>query len=263
MNNTSFKTKLRNAAYRLNGKNSYEVTFNAPSFKVKSLCIEGIPIHSMSNTCSKEAIDKALASVGSLSGKNKADVLLRISLRNGVQIISRKDKRELVNYELHQVGYCNVDKRYPQIFSFVAGKETDDLKCHAFLCHDGRSREICTTMVTAFKNANENYQKSKEMSNSKNVNNLQLTADIVSTGIQNGEQGNKNLYVKTDAKVLIEKGRNKKSDERLSDAESFDAVADGLLFKSAEKGTYSLLRSDNFIKVAKHNDIQEDLITWE
>ena len=161
----NFKGKIKNSIRRLSGKGSYDCELQIPSFKVRTVCPEGVYVETLDLAVSNKAVDEALEILGSLDEKNKRLVVLRISIKDGIEILSKKNiKKVLCSYKIHQVSYCNVDKRYPNIFVFGAKFDTE-LRCHIYSC-DGaqKARAICLTMAKAFENSLENWQKSKDMS---------------------------------------------------------------------------------------------------
>lgn len=283
MEDVDFSARLKKIKRKFSRKASYDVDFKAPSFKVKSLCLDGIPVEAISNQCSNEAVDKALSSVGSLQGKNKQDILLKISIKYGIQIICRKSKAEMFNYKIHQVGYCNVDKRYPQIFVFIAAMQKVDLTCHVFLCEDiQKSRAICLTMANIFKNSFENWQKSKEMSNSTQVkvNRLDIrrqSADVVAMPppkhLLDTRRASDFVTAGGFKRTNVRRGSTDTDSKTSSDEEGFDDDAnqafEDILSKSADNGKCSLLRRDStdWDAIAQDEEIQRkmqgDLILWE
>lgn len=268
---------------RFSRKGSYEVDFNAPKFKVKSLCLEGVPVDSLDRETSNDAVDQVLGMVGSLEHKNKNDVLIKVSLKNGIEVFSRKTKSELLSYRIHQVGYCNVDKRYPQVFVFTAAKTKDNLKCHIFLCDDvAKAKAICLTMAKAFQNSFSNWQKSKEMTDDLNHNKINLSERRCSDGMVIHSAPVKRTDIRRasefaptthSTKINIRRSSadaafNHPSDDESSD-EDMDMAYQDFLSRSVEDGTCSLLRrgSTDWDAIEKDEEIkrkmQGDLILWE
>lgn len=270
---------------RFSRKGSYDVDFNAPKFKVKSLCLEGIPVQTLERQASNEAVDRVLSMVGSLEHKNKSDVLVKVSLKNGIEVFSRKTKSEVLSYKIHQVGYCNVDKRYPQVFVFTAAKTRDDLKCHIFLCDDvAKAKAICLTMAKAFQNSFSNWQKSKEMAddlnhNKVNVANRRCSEALViqSAPLKRAEMRRASDFVTSEnltKKLNIRRSSadtafNQSSEDECSVDEDMDTAYQDFLSRSVEQGTCSLLRRESTDWAALEKDeeikrkMQGDLILWE
>lgn len=167
MDELNLKNRVKNVARKISGRGSFTPEFEVPSFQVKPLCLDGVAVDSIEKSASISAVDQTLASIGSLSGKNNKDIVLKISIKNGVEVFSTKNKqKQLYSYRLHQVGYCNVDSRYSEIFVFIAGRNKSNLKCHVFLCDDtAKARAICLTLAKTFQNSFESWQKNKEMYN--------------------------------------------------------------------------------------------------
>lgn len=282
------KERLKHIKRRFSRKSSYDVGFNAPKFKVKALCSEGVSVESLERETSNEAVDNALGMVGSLENKNKNDVVLKISLRNGIEIISRKTRKELLSYRIHQVGYCNVDKRYPQVFVFTAAKTRDALKCHIFLCDDAaKAKAICLTLAKVFQSSFSNWQKSKDMDDDLNHNNINLpdrrqSVDVIqSRPVKRAEMRRASDFVTTSSSGYLAPKhldvRRSSYDTHFqhasSDDESYEEDVDmayqEFLSKSVEKGTCSLLRRGSTDWDAFEGDseiqrkMQGDLIVWE
>ena len=278
----TIKGRLRYITKRLSRKGSYDCEFAAPSFKVKALCTNGVIVHNIDRSTSNEAVDLALGEVGSLEGKNKQDVVLKISIKDGISVVSRRNKKELFNYSIHHVGYCNVDKRYPQIFVFIATEDQGNLKCHIFLCDDKqKARAICLTMAKAFENSFSNWQKSKEMNNNsidrrrsdglypQKPNKLQLqkrrASDFVTT-----LPSQKRIDIRrssADAVPEHSSSANSIDDESISSEK--DRAFETFLSKSVEREKPSLLRrgSTDWDAIEKDEEVarkmEGDLILWE
>lgn len=277
----SLKSVMKNATRRFSRKGSYDIGGNAPSFKVKTLCLEGLEVGDLEASTSVEAVDMALASAGSLEGRNKHDVVMKVSVQKGIQIISRKTKKELYSYKIHEVGYCNVDKRYQEIFVFIAARSNSPLKCHVFLCDDlQKSRAICLTMAKAFQVSFDNWKKTKEMDNpelnSANLIDRRRSAGVVKVPTKNQlEKRRASDFVTAGGLQRLQIRRSSEdavyreySDEESMDGEATQAFED-FMSRSVEEGACSLLRrgSTDWDAIAKDEEVQRkmqgDLILWE
>eukprot|EP00111_Clytia_hemisphaerica_P002488 TCONS_00007113-protein len=291
MEDLSMKDRLKYLKRRFSRKGSYEVDFNSPKFKVKSLCSEGIHVDSLEREASNEAVDQALGTIGSLEDRNKNDVVLKVSLRNGIEVISRKTRKELFSYRIHQVGYCNVDKRYPQVFVFTAAKVKDELKCYVFLCDDAaKAKAICLTLAKVFQSSFSNWQKSKDMADDLDQHNLNNMDDsrrksesaLRVSNMRRMEERRASDFVTTSSTGLLAPKRldvrrssadARYDHESTSDEDSnvgdMDEMYSDYMSKSVEKGTCSLLRrgSTDWDAIEKDSEIQRkmqgDMIVWE
>jgi len=293
MEDISMKDRLKYLKRRFSRKGSYDTEFSAPKFKVKALCIDGIPVDSLERQASNDAVDHALGTVGSLEDKNKNDIVLKVSLRNGIEVISRKTRKEILSYRIHHVGYCNVDKRYPQVFVFTAAKTKNSLKCHIFLCDDAaKAKAICLTMAKVFQSSFSNWQKSKDMTDDLESNKLNVAemdrrksegvlrvinahkrletrraSDFVTT-TSRGQFAAKHLDVRRSSADTRYEHENMLSDED-SNEEDMDMAYQDFLSKSVERGTCSLLRRESTDWDALETDseiqrkMQGDLIVWD
>ena len=289
MEDVSMKDRLKYLKRRFSRKGSYETDFSAPKFKVKSMCLEGIPVNSLEREASNEAVDHALGAIGSLEDHNKSDVVLKISLKNGVEVISRKTRKEVLSYRIHQIGYCNVDKRYPQVFVFTAAKVKEELKCYIFLCEDSaKAKAICLTMAKVFQSSFSNWQKSKDMTDDLNENDFNVgdmrrkSEGVLQTNqVKRMEVRRASDFVTTTSHGLMAPKRldvrrssadtryNNESDEDSNTGGGMDEVYEEFLSKSVESGTRSLLRreSTDWDTFEADSEIQRkmqgDLIVWE
>jgi len=284
MEDLTIREKIRNATRRFSRKGSYECAFNAPSFKVKALCPTGISVTSYERTATNEAVDMALNSIGSLEGKNKPDVQLTISLKDGISV--KKNKKIQYSYKIHEVGYCNVDKRFQQIFVFIAGTDEAQLKCHIFLCEDfQKARAICITMAKSFENAFSNWKKAKELSTDFNSNRMvdrRRSADVISAPSKKQlEQRRASDFVTTKSTRLDIRRSSADAvscddttdQSNSSDDESINSEKEQrfeeFLSQSIETGKQTFLRrgSTDWDAIEKDEEIirkmQGDLILWE
>lgn len=290
MEDISMKDRLKYLKRRFSRKGSYETDFTIPKFKVKSMCLDGISVESLEREASNEAVDQALGAIGSLEDHNKCDVVLKISLKNGVEVISRKTRKEVLSYRIHQIGYCNVDKRYPQVFVFTAAKVKNDLKCYIFLCDDAaKAKAICLTMAKVFQNSFSNWQKSKDMNDDLNDNDMNVDVDIrrKSDGVlqlnqtKRMEMRRSSDFVTTSSRGAMAPKRldvrrssadtryDMESDEDSNTGGDMDEMYGDFLSKSVERGSKSLLRreSTDWDTFEADSEIQRkmqgDLIVWE
>ena len=265
MEELNLKARIKNVTRKISGKGSYTPEFEIPSFQVKSLCLDGIIVDSIEKSASMNAVDEALSSVGSLAGKNKPDVVLKISIKNGIEVFNRKNKhKQLYSYKLHQVGYCNVDSRYSQIFVFIAGRNKKDLKCHIFLCDDSaKARAICLTLAKSFQNSFENWKKNKEMSPNADKNH---TTDNVA--FQQTEKP-KSAIRKTSAFLEVP---NFDPDHRRSSLDSISSNDEGKVFekflRSEGKDPRLLRRKSTDWEVFENDEeirrkMEGDFVLWE
>ena len=279
---TSFKGRIKNATRRFSRKGSYDCDLQIPSFKVRTVCAEGIHVETLERESSNNAVDEALGLLGSLEERNKQEVVLKISIRDGIQIVSKKNKKKVVlSYKMHQVGYCNVDKRYPNIFVFIAAKVQTELRCHIFSC-DGaqKARAVCLTMAKAFENSFQNWQKSKEMStpdlNHNRVIDRRRSADVIQVPTMKQlekRRASDFLPIPTSTRLNIRRSSAdaiaESSDEDSSNDEEMSQAYQDILSKSAERGTCSLLRrgSTDWDAIAKDEEVKRkmegDLILWD
>ena len=294
MEDISMKDRLKYLKRRFSRKGSYEAEVSIPKFKVKSMCMEGVPVESLERESSNEAVDHILGSIGSLEDQNKNDVVLKVSLKNGVEVISRKSRKELFSYRIHQIGYCNVDKRYPQIFVFTAAKVKEELKCYVFLCDDSsKAKAICLTMANVFQSSFSNWQKSKDMTedlnhNDMNVKDVRRKSDGEVLKHNNRDAADNRMEIRRASDFVTSHGRMapKRLDVRRSSADTryhheSDIVSDEdstagdmdetyaeFLSKSVEGGSKSLLRRESTDWDTFENDseiqrkMQGDLIDW-
>jgi len=227
-----------------NKRDVEKVDFNVSSFKVKALQVDGVHVDSLEIDASNDAVDVALGSIGSLESRNKHDTILKMSPKIGVEIISRKTKKRICSYSMHEIGYCNVDKRYPEIFVFMGAKVKSDVRCRIFLCDDqAKSRAICLTMAKCFETTFTKWQKQKENDDLNPINGM---------GHRTGRR--KTVATPHEIEDLTTELRGRSRSVRSS---SFDATYDGDFFgvcdiemdrtfekimeKSAHQGKYSLL----------------------
>ena len=158
-------SKVKQMTRRISRKGSYDLAIGETKFKLRALSPEGIIVPALDRDASNSAVDFAFSTPGSLEGRNKPNVVLTISSKNGIKVADRKG-RDMISYKIHQVGYCNVDKRYPEVFVFMGASiaDGDGIRCHVFLCEDAqKAKAICMTMANAFQSSYEQWQRNKEM----------------------------------------------------------------------------------------------------
>lgn len=235
------KTIIDRLSFTKSRKRSGEdMDYDASTFKVKALRLDGVPVESLELDASNEAVDAALGSIGSLLSKNKHDTILKISPKTGVEIISKKSKKSICNYRIHEVGYCNVDKRYPEIFVFMGAKVKSDVRCRVFLCDDqAKARAICLTMAKCFQTTFTNWQKQKELDGmcTGNSSNRRQTVGVPRRGVE-------------DYKAEMRARRNQRSssvdgydDNIFGQDIEMDKTFEKIMEKSTHRGKYSLLGS--------------------
>ena len=65
--------------------------------------IEGVAVDSPDIETANDAVDDTLNCVGSLMKKQKHDTVLKLSWKDGVEVVSKKTKMTLFSYKIHEV----------------------------------------------------------------------------------------------------------------------------------------------------------------